>query len=390
MFLIYDTMCNFCGGELENCYTPIKSNIGLEIYICKNCGLVQSKYDIEKYEQSNKTKQIKFKHLQCDAGYSEIRVGKQQMVNYAFECFDDIGIKLSPTSSVLDMKSARGDFALKVLDYFNLNKIDCIEEDDYMTVSYKDDSRLTIYRDKYHLIEKRNYDLIYSCHSLEHYQNPNKYLNFVRDLLKEDGLFYIDIPNIENIDNDYNIDEFFYDKHLYYYDYESIKSFISSIGFTPLYSKVTNQNIGLLFKRCNHKSIYPISNQYHSNKELIEKYSKSINENRNKLISVSNDVNKIFEKDDNHTNILIGCGRVLDAFVKYGGLDLDNFSILVDDYLYKITDEIYDKKLHDSSILDNVKVDNALVLIKHPSDKLLSKINFNDEKNLILLERLIR
>lgn len=367
--------CNFCNtNSLEHIYTPINSGINLEIYICQNCGLVQSTYDIGVYEDSNKSKTGKFTNLICDAAYSEVRVGKQQMVKYAKQAFDDLNLKFDKSPRILDMKSARGDFALFALDYFNIEYIDCIEEDSYITTAYDNDLRINIHEGKYHTFKGYNYDLIYSCHTLEHYQNPTKYLNWVRDRLTDNGLFYIDVPNIENIDHNYNIDEFFYDKHLFYYDFETLKNYILNIGFELINYNITPQNIGILVKKLNVKGSY-INNQYTYNKKLIENYKTNIKQNRDKISKIGQQLNKIF--DSNKTNVIFGCGRPLDAFITYGKLDLNNFEFLIDDFLAKITNKIYNLSLVNSSKLP--KLDKVLMLIKHPTQELINKLPGNPE-----------
>lgn len=367
--------CNFCNKEsLEHIYTPINSGINLEIYICKNCGLVQSTYDIRAYEVSNISKTGEFKNLICDAAYSEVRVGKQQMVKYVKQAFDKLNIEFKKSPKILDMKSARGDFALFALDYFDINSIDCIEEDDYITSTYNNDSRIKIHKEKYHTLKGKNYDLIYSCHTLEHYQNPSKYLNWIRSRLADNGMFYIDVPNIENIDHNYNIDEFFYDKHLFYYDFETLKNYTLNIGFELIHYSVTPQNIGILFKKLNTKGSY-IKNQYDYNKKLIEDYKDNIKQNRDKISKVGEQLNKMFKPDE--INVIFGCGRPLDAFITYGKLDLNNFEFLIDDFLSKITNKLYNLDLINSNKL--IKVDKVLMLIKHPTQELIDKFPGNPE-----------
>lgn len=367
--------CNFCNKEsLEHIYTPINSGINLEIHICKNCGLVQSTYDIRAYEASNISKTGEFKNLICDAAYSEVRVGKQQMVKYVKQAFDDLNIEFKESPKILDMKSARGDFALFALDYFNINSIDCIEEDDYITLTYRFNPQINIHQEKYHTFKGKNYDLIYSCHTLEHYQNPSKYLNWVRSRLADSGMFYIDVPNIENIDHNYNIDEFFYDKHLFYYDFETLKNYILNIGFELIYYSVTPQNIGILFRKLNTKGSY-IKSQYNYNKNLIKNYKDNIKQNRDKISKVGEKLNQIFKPDE--INVVFGCGRPLDAFITYGKLDLSNFEFLIDDFLSKITNKLYNLDLVNSNEL--TKVDKVLMLIKHPTQELINKFPGNPE-----------
>jgi len=375
--------CNFCNKEsLEYIYTPINSGINLEIHICKNCGLVQSTYNTKAYEISNKPKTNKFTNLICDAAYSEIRVGKQQMVKYVKQAFDSLNFKCKKSPKILDMKSARGDFALFALDYFNIKSIDCIEEDDYITTTYDNDSRVKIHREKYHTFKGKNYDLIYSCHTLEHYQNPSKYLNWVRNRLNDEGIFYIDVPNIENIDHNYNIDEFFYDKHLFYYDFETLKNYILNIGFELVNYSITPQNIGILVKKTNIKKSY-INTQYDYNKNLIENYKINIKQNRNKISRIGEQLNKKFNPDE--VNVIFGCGRPLDAFITYGGLDLNNFKFLIDDFLSKIINKLYGLDLVNSNKL--TKIDKVLMLIKHPTQELINKFPGNPE--IIYLSNLL-
>ena len=368
-------ICNFCNKEsLEHVYTPINSGIDLEIYICKNCGLVQSTYDIRAYETSNLPTTGEFKNLICDAAYSEVRVGKQQMVKYVKQAFDNLNIEFKESPKILDMKSARGDFALFALDYFNIKSIDCIEEDDYITTTYNNNPRINIHQKKYYTLQDKDYDLIYSCHTLEHYQNPSKYLTWIRDHLTDNGMFYIDVPNIENIDHNYNIDEFFYDKHLFYYDFETLKNYILNLGFELIYYNVTPQNIGILFKKLNVRGSY-IKNQYSNNKQLIGSYKNNIKQNRDKISKVGKKLNKIFKP--NEINVIFGCGRPLDAFITYGKLDLSNFEFLIDDFLSKITNKLYNLDLINSNKL--IKVDKVLMLIKHPTQELINKFPGNPE-----------
>ena len=366
--------CNFCNSlNLDSVYESINSKIDLQIKVCKECGLVQGDYDDIKYENNNiKFVNKNFTNLDCNASYSDIRVGKQQMVDYFFNMKKEINLNLPKTAKVLDLKSARGHFAIKCLKEFDLNEIDCVEDDEYLLDNYNNNPQIKLYKTKYYEIPKKTYDLIYSCHSLEHYKNPSKYLKFVYDCLDLNGLFYLDVPNIENIDHTNNLDEFFYDKHLFYYDDKTIIQYICSIGFDVVYSIKNNQNISLLFKKTNIFKNYPVTNQYDDNINLIINYKNNLIDNRNKLKVKVKNLNKFFSDGD---NLLIGCGRVLDAFIQYGQLNLNNFNHLVDDYLYEVTDNIYNKTLYSRDILKNKKFDKVLILIKNPNSNLLKQVN---------------
>jgi transcription elongation factor Elf1 len=116
--------CNFCkSNNIFKSYTPIQSTIDLEINICKDCGLVFGEFDKDLHEKSNAPSiNPTFSHLSCNANYSDVRVGKQQMVNYVFEALNELNLDVK-VNKILDMRSARGHFALKALEYFNVDNI---------------------------------------------------------------------------------------------------------------------------------------------------------------------------------------------------------------------------------------------------------------------------
>ena len=365
--------CNICNSDtIKHLYTPIQSKINLKINVCKKCGHVFSSFDELKFESVNKKNcSNTFTHLSCESDYSDIRVGKQQMVNYFFDAYEKLNTRPN-INTILDFKSARGDFAIKALEYFNISSIDCIEEDEYMTDSYINNNKIQISHQKYYYsFENKQYDLVYACHTLEHYQNPIKVLNYIHQKVKDGGLFYIDVPNIDYIDNNLNIDDFFYDKHLHYFSSELLIKIIENIGFTLLNNSTTKNNIGLLFEKRSISKENVVDFEYsQSNENLIKQYVQNLEKNRKEIKHNVNKINNTFALTK--PNIIIGCGRALDAIIKYGNLDLSNFDYFVDDFLIKATDSVYGHKLMKLQDIDYVG--GVLLLVKNPSDLLLEKI----------------
>ena len=160
--------------------------------------------------------------------------------------------------------------------------------------------------------------------------------------------------------------------------------YISNIGFDLIYSFTNNQNISLLFKKTNSYKLYPITNQYDENSKLIVNYKNNLTRNRNILKEKVKNINEIFS---NGNNSIIGCGRVLDAFIKYGELNLNNFNYLIDDYLYEVTDTLYNKTLYSRDILNGIKFDNILVLVKHPNPIMLKELNAT---SIVSLDQLLK
>ena len=167
-----------------------------------------------------------------------------------------------------------------------------------------------------------------------------------------------------------------------------LSSYIESLGLELIFKQTTSQNIGLLFKNSTAEKTYPITNQYEKNLKLINDYSSNIENNRNKLAKIGEDLNQQFLNTKN--NVIIGCGRPLDTFIQYGNLDLNNFEHLVDDYLTSITDTLYNKPLNNSSILNKIFPDMVLLLVKHPTPKLLELITKNNpEVKIVYLSKLL-
>jgi hypothetical protein len=147
----------------------------------------------------------------------------------------------------------------------------------------------------------------------------------------------------------------------------------------------------LLFKNSTNKETYPNLNLFEYNLKLINNYNLNIDSNRLKLSGVCENLNNLFSS--NQCNAVLGCGRPLDAFIRCGNLDLNNFDYLIDDFLISTTSNLYGKVLYDSNILNSkdVIIDNVLLLVKQPSQKLIEILTKNNPKiNIIYFNKLMQ
>jgi len=368
-------MCPLCSSnQTKFLYQPKNSKVDLKINICTRCSFVFSTYNELKID--NNTSKSKFSHLSCEADYSDIRVGKQQMIHY-FKSLAPLIFK-KDIKHVLDFRSARGDFIDYALSYFNLDEIDCIEEDSYMTELYDNNEKVKIHRGKYHTaFPGKKYDLIYCCHSLEHYKQPNKVLKFLSSKLDEGGVLYIDVPNLLFLNNEVNLDEYFYDKHLSYFSSVSLSAALKNNNLNP--EVIDNddfsngKNLAIISYKSSSVGSPIYDNDYSKYESLILEYEKNLNKNRDKLSKSKSLINQIFSPEK--INGVVGCGKMLDAFLKYGDLDVNNFSYFFDDFIIKCSSSVFNKKLSVSDDLFEKQMDNLLVLIKEPPKLLKNKIN---------------
>ena len=317
------------------------------------------------------TKEKRIMKLSCDADYSEVRVGKGQMAQAAIQMIG-ANLKIKPSDKivdVLDICSARGDFAMLALEHLKLQSIDCVDPDAYMTVSYAHDPRIRLTIGKYaDLKTNRLYDLVYSCHSLEHYRDPAKKLAFLVEHIKPNRYLLLDVPNIETITDGHNVDEFFYDYHRYYFNREILINYVSHLGMELVSQNNSIYSIMLLVKKTGVQTTTVSTERYAEyNEKVISEYQNNLTYNRSKLPVIAEAMRHLAK---GNRSALFGCGRVLDAMITYGGLDLDHFQFLVDNFLKRTTDSLYRKKLYDASVLDKAGVDTIFLLTRSSTGEL--------------------
>jgi hypothetical protein len=368
--------CNLClSNNIENIYTPINSLESLGINICSDCGLV---FADKKFKSEKLNDQTNFRNLSCDADYSSVRVGKAQMVPRALKLFDDLIDDRGLIKRILDMSSARGHFANKAIEYFQSCIIDCIEPDKYMTTEYIFSERINIFNGKYKAFENNHsYDLIYSCHSLEHYRNPLENLKWIEKKLDINGFFYIEVPNIEAINNSKNIDEFFYDMHLYYFDKKTLCRMLNKANFEVLAENSDNGNLAFLCKKSEQIINSTYTNNYLENKNLIEAYRVNIEMNRHFIKNNSERLSN-FLNDSQNEVMIVGAGRILDFLMKYCSVNLPRSLTLVDNFLSEATDTLYGLSVHKLINVKDFKNINAiLILAKTSSIALMKEVEAN-------------
>lgn len=368
--------CGFCQNrDLKEVYKPKGSRIALTILLCQNCGLVQSSWEKRKTPtvdlSTNEYPEIK--KLSCDADYSEVRVGKGQMTSEAISILEK-NLGDEEIKEVLDICSARGHFAMVALERFNLSSIDCVDPDKYMTITYANDPRINLIIGKYDSLKTdKKYDLIYSCHTLEHYREPAKKIDFMIERLRRGGYLLLDVPNLENVCDVSVVDDFFYDHHKYYFSRGILKNFLISRGLELVAENNSLYSIILLMRKSGTVGAFESDHSYaKTNERLIKAYSANLEANRKKIPEV---VWKIEKIANGKRNAVLGCGRILDALIVYGGLNLDNFDILIDNFLINTTSVLYGRKVYRSSILDTEQADNIFLMTRSATSGLITELS---------------
>lgn len=370
--------CKLCNNaSLKAAYTPAGSEINLSIHICKFCGFVQGTYDVETYESINDAVHNEASivtRLNCDAAYSDIRVGKQQMLSNAVELLERNSIK-NNIKKVLDMRAARGDFVNYINKLYPNLEIDAIETDQYMAKQIQNAQNINVIPKKYKDWNPiHRYDLIYSCHTLEHYRDPKTNLKYIYEYLSEDGYVILDVPNFDIISKTANFDEYFYDKHLSYFNKDTLIKMMMYVGFENVDLNSDGACLYGLFRKSNRKEVPKIdlASVEHS-LNTINNYKDDIQKNRSELHCICASINK-FVTENPGGICFFGIGRMYDAFRTYGNLDMPNNVLLIDNYLSKATGELYGKTIYDQQAISS-EIKNIILFTRSNSvKKELSKL----------------
>ena len=363
--------CVLCNSTLELIYTPKHSKIGLEILICQICGFVQSAKNID---SAIVTPAVKFDHLSCDSDYSMVRVGKQQMTQKDIEILNTKSDLFEQNWNILDAASARGHFVEWALLNSN-QKVYCCESDTYLSKNYAKLERVQLsnldFRDT---LFETIFDFIYSCHTLEHYKNPRIFLDKASALLRNDGYLYLNVPNLDGIESNFALDDFFYDHHRVYFDFDTLQYLLFSTGFEIVETWNDTSCLRILAKKNikNDSFGFPqLPTRYASNSKLIAKYSKILLESREKLPSVVNTMYGLC--DLSKPLIAVGCGRMFDAFLVYGGMQLDAMHYLVDNFISIATSSIYGRPVMSLNSLPDVGRKGNFLIFSRSSGNEISK-----------------
>lgn len=199
--------CNLCG---EDKTTIVSKERGFNIVKCKFCGLVYVNPRLKEeerlliYKETTKAEANWFKRLELVTGKKVNPPGKIPGSDFKKELNKYYRITLKRIVNILNKKTAR------LLDIgcgpgfwiyyaklcgWDAFGFDIVEPRENLV---EESIRKNIYIGKnIECIDfpKRSFDVITLWHVLEHTPDPAKYLQYIKELLKDDGLLIIAVPN---------------------------------------------------------------------------------------------------------------------------------------------------------------------------------------------------
>ncbi len=92
-------------------------------------------------------------------------------------------------------------------------------------------------------------DLLLLIHVIEHFSSPQKALRHLRELIHDDGLFYVECPNLTGPFATY--DRMFHYAHIYNFTPQTLQAMVEQCGFelVECFSADSDPDIQMLFKK---------------------------------------------------------------------------------------------------------------------------------------------
>ncbi len=349
--------CDFCSHRLQPRYTPDRSTRGLTVHVCPHCGLVQSGPRVARTKDRHKAA------VSGGADWGNVRYGKGFRTGAAMDALAR-HVDLNSTFSLLDVGSNRGSFARALLDAAPQAALTALEPDERFaqSVGTLARTRLVQARIEDMAFADASFDIVHSCHTIEHLASPFTTLRDHARILKHGGLLVIDAPNIALIGGDDIVEEWFIDKHLYHFSARTLSRMITAAGFSILEQVDSADPINLLFvARKTGRAAAPAAAdlaEVEQADRLLALYQQARARNLAALTHAACELAALTPRKV----ALWGAGRLFDLLVTEGGFNPHQLSLLIDSHLKQHMDNRHGVKLDAPEALRQTPPDTIIVM----------------------------
>lgn len=349
--------CDLCRRHaLEAIYRPDSSARGLTVYLCRHCGLLQSVPRIDRAPR-------KLAAVSSGADWGNVRYGKGFRTNAAMTALHRHA-DFSAALSVLDVGSNRGSFARAFLDAAPNANIVAVEPDERVAQSCAGLERCEIVEARIEnvALEGGRFDVVHSCHTIEHLANPARVLADHWRTLKPGGLLLVDAPNTAILDAEDIVEEWFIDKHLYHFSARTLMRMIASTGFEIIAAPDADDRENLLIVARKAYTAFPAASldprEVDEAERLIAAYTATRARNLAALTHVAATINAMAPK----RVAMWGAGRLFDTLVVNGRFVPTQLSLLIDSHLKAHINERHGCKLTGPEALKTADPDVVIVM----------------------------
>jgi SAM-dependent methyltransferase len=373
--------CDFCGKDsLSFAYQPEGSSRGLKVYLCRHCGLVQSAPRIDRTEKRYAAA------VSSGADWGNVRYGKGFRTQAAMDALAR-HTDLERAVALLDVGSNRGRFAAAFLEAAPNAHITAVEPDERYAGSceYLPRTDLIWSRIEDATLADSSFDIVHSCHTIEHLAHPFASLKDHARVLKPGGLLVLDAPNLALIGGDDILEEWFIDKHLYHFSDVTLGRMIEAAGFTIVQHPDPNDRINLLFvarkEGTPRAEIATDPAEAFRALDLVSAYVATRSANCAALAGAARELESLKA----HRVALWGAGRLFDSLVRVGGFDPSMFTHLIDAHLIQHMDSRHGVRLSPPHALTGSMADVVVVMSRGFADEIAAEVRRLAPKARIIL-----
>ncbi|HEX4293204.1 MAG TPA: class I SAM-dependent methyltransferase [Rhizomicrobium sp.] len=327
-------LCELCRGpDLQLVYRPEGSTRGLSVHLCAGCGLVQSLPRADRAARAPAA-------VSSGADWGNVRYGKGFRTKATIETIAR-HVDLENEFSILDVGSNRGSFAKAILAAAPHAKLTAVEPDERVAQSCAELERTELIEARIEeaALETGRFDIVHSCHTIEHLAHPARTLADHWRVLKPGGLLVIDAPNTAILGNDDIVEEWFIDKHLYHFSARTLGRMIEAAGFEIVQQPDAKDRSNLLFvaRKTNAapRDAGADREEVAQAERLIAQYISTRARNLMALTAVAAELVRLAPRGV----ALWGAGRLFDSLVVHGRFNPRQLTLLIDTHLKALVGE---------------------------------------------------
>jgi SAM-dependent methyltransferase len=323
------------------------------VHVCRECGLAQSRPTRER----SATRDVR---LSSGADWGNVRHGKGVRFDHAAFVLER-EIDWPRVGRVLDIGANRGHFVIWCRKTHPDVTVTAIEPDERVVDAYRnaDGISLQITRFEKATVAEGTFDLVYCSHTLEHADSARGMLEGIASALVLGGRLFLEVPNLDAIDDQTMVEEFFIDKHTFHFTLRVLVDWLPAFGLRVVVNANSDAfNITLICER-----VVP-TGQPAPDSELARSTTARIREYAARLPAARARLKQVAEKLDALTSrqrvVIWGAGRIFDALVRFGGFNPARVKYLIDTYLAPHVSQVHGVQL---ATPDRLRLDTPDVVV---------------------------
>lgn len=243
-------ICPLCNNEADIILTSkLRKGENRNVYYCNECDLgllddSMTEEELKAYYQESYREDYK-PNLKDETSPEDLF---NTYVNFQHDRLRLITPYLDKTKRLLEIGCSAGMFLYHVKD--KLKEVVGIDFDINATRYASSICECEVYTEELGNtpLEENSFDIICAFQVLEHVKLPFNFLSQIKKYLKNDGVLYIEVPNLHDVlVSTYNLPHhyqfFFHSAHLYYFSKRSLTKLFNKVGFVGEFFYTQDYNI---------------------------------------------------------------------------------------------------------------------------------------------------